>query len=552
MKTEELNEILNDIYKIDPNLKDYNEQLKKIIFEIYYEKPDVDLDVNFKEELKKKLNIKINQIKKELALKPKKENTSGVLKNLKKINYLLFGSLGTVAVVIIAVYYMQTNDNRYLSGTKNLSNSINAFDFSLNIKNADKTFGSLSGITASNNGMSSLTAGLPMSENASNAPRVSSGAGGLPTVGLAEPAMNMDVAINQKIISEPGYMVAPYVPTIYKYVYTGSKDFVANINEENLKVLKRIKNNSVNFDNKNIFNTNILDLSKFTNLKINNISIDEDNDLGYSLYMAINEGTLSINKNWQKWPQNNYNYRDTVTTNTDEGNMLSSDEIIKISNEFISKYNIDLKNYSSPVVQTDYKIMYAKALDKANFYIPQNSIVIYPLKINGMEVYELYGEKYGISLNVDTKAKVVDSLYNLETQNYESSKYDLEKDADVILKIAENTDNYYNPGSEMKTLTINIKDPILVYTKIYKYENNKSDEYLVPAISFSVENDDKNTNIYGRKNIIIPITKESINESLKRIEDLKNNVGQDVIEGVITPPEPSREITPMEIIELKD
>jgi len=51
MKTEQVNEILKDLYAIDPSLKEYDEKLKKIIFEIYYNKPEVELNADFKEEL---------------------------------------------------------------------------------------------------------------------------------------------------------------------------------------------------------------------------------------------------------------------------------------------------------------------------------------------------------------------------------------------------------------------------------------------------------------------------------------------------------------------
>ena len=168
--------------------------------------------------------------------------------------------------------------------------------------------------------------------------------------------------------------------------------------------------------------------------------------------------------------------------------------------------------------------MYEKAADKNNFYIPTSSTVVYPLLINGKEVYEQYGGKYGIMMSIGFKEKKVEYVNNIQTLKFESSSYDLNKDVDTIIKIAENTDNYYyySDAGDVKKVEIELKDPKIVYSKIFTYDSNTNtgSEFLVPAVAFKISGDyDPNT--YNRQYVLIPLAKDYIDQELDRISEME-------------------------------
>lgn len=508
MKTKEVDEIIKDLYNIDPTLKEYEDKIRDIVFEIYYQKPEIEINESFRNELKEKILNRIYELKRENRQNNIKveenNNQSNFIILMKKINYVLTGSIVTVCLVGAFIYLLNANGtisfNKNLN-QNNISNGLKSVDFDLSIKNSNKKFGNLfaQNTLANESAVDSRSSGSPAG--------LGIGGGG----GVSSPMASGDAAVSSKI------GILPYNPTIYKYKYSGDKNFLENLNESDYPVLKRIKNSTVTFNNSDLLSANSIDMSKFSNLKINNISIDEDKNYGYSLYMALTEGSLSISKNWAKWPQLDYGAQYSM----DE--VLKNDELIKIANDFAKNYNINLQNYTSPEVQTDYRVLYEKATDKNNFYVPTSSTVIYPLLVNGKEVYEQYGGKYGIMMSIGFKEKKVEYVNNIQTLQFESASYELNKDVDTILKIAENTDNYYvNDIKDAKIVEITLKDPKIVYAKIFTYDNttNTSNEFLVPAVAFKTSGEyDPNT--YNREYVLIPLAKDYIDQELDRIQELE-------------------------------
>ena len=516
MKTEQVNEILKDLYAIDPSLKEYDEKLKKIIFEIYYNKPEIELNADFKEELKKKVLDKIYEIKRNTEMekniaKNKKPNKDNFVMIMKKINYILAGGVAT-AFVFGAVLYFVNPNGLFTNKNSSIADEMKTVNFKLSINNSKDNFGQLfTSDTA--NGAVNINPSAPMAASVESTRTVASAPAGLAIGGGGSGTVVMDATVNSKMIS------LPYTPTTYKYVYNGETNFLDNLTEDDLLVLKRDKSSSVAFDNNSgLINLSDINISKFSNLKINNLSIDEDKEYGYSLYVSPVEGTLSISKNWTKWPQQNYDKALTVD------DVPQNDALISAATGFVNNYNIGLENYSTPHVQNDYRILYAQTEDKTNFYFPTISSVVFPLVINNKAVYEQYGDEYGITVGIDLKENKVESVYNIQTLKYESAKYDINKDIATILKVAENTDNYYyGPATDMKLVTLELKDPKIAYTRIYKYENNSSDEYLVPAVVFTVNDTDNILGAYGRKRVVVPLTKEYIDEALQRIKDVEDS-----------------------------
>lgn len=319
-------------------------------------------------------------------------------------------------------------------------------------------------------------------------------------------------------------IMPPMEITKYSYKYVG-EDF--ELFPAEVDVYKKINPDlseevARNFTNQKI---SFFDLKKFKNINVNNLTINEDRDYGYSLYLGLKDGNFSVYKNWEKWPSvdklcrglDNSCYQNYQLSVND---VLSDEETIKIANEFLSEYDISLNNYGPGEVQKNWMREYTMSSDKASFYIPDSVSVIFPLKIEGKNIYEEYGSKFGLTVEVDMREKKVASVYNLFYQYYESSSYATESDKESIMKMVNQGGLYpdynyeYPEDVTVKDVEIKIGTPTLEMVKLWNYNNEEMNGYelYVPAYVFPVISEDESVYFY-KKNIIIPAVKDFFNNN---------------------------------------
>lgn len=327
--------------------------------------------------------------------------------------------------------------------------------------------------------------------------------------GLGE-SVSMDASVDSKMIS------SQYRDIKYNYVYTG-EDF--SLLPENVNVYRRlIPDLSHEFSN-TISNKKIsfFNLKKFSDLGINNMTIFEDKDYGYSLYLGLVDGSFSIYKNWEKWPNSNNNITcdNTGACSQKDGltieDVSNDEEILNISNKFLSDYEINLDNYGPGEVQKSWLKTY---LLKSSF-LPETITVIYPLKISGASVYEEYGNKTGLTVEVDMREKRVSGVYNLMYQYLESSTYSSETDKEAIINLAQQGglyNNYYSDSENVDEIEVNLGQPSLGLVRIWQYNEQESKNYelYVPAYIFPILSADSYPSLY-KENVIIPAVKDFFN-----------------------------------------
>lgn len=298
----------------------------------------------------------------------------------------------------------------------------------------------------------------------------------------------------------------------YNYVYSGG-DF--SLFPESVKVYRRLSLDLSQESGRILKNEEVpfFDLNRFDDLSVNNLTLFENRPYGYSLYLGLKDGQFSIYKDWNNWPVSNNGLAclDDGLCYEENGfrleDVLSDDEILKISDQFLSDYNIDLDAYGPGQPQKLWLKQYL--LSSSSWSLPQSISVIYPLLINGQEVYEEYGNKVGLSVELDMKEKRVSSVYNLSYQYYESSDYDSERDQAAIIKLAEagglSRDYYY--GDQTETVNIKLGQAKLGLVKIWQYnqESYESYELYVPAYIFPIISE---SSTFYRENIIVPAVKD--------------------------------------------
>ena len=87
----------------------------------------------------------------------------------------------------------------------------------------------------------------------------------------------------------------------YNYIYSGD-DF--DLFSEEVDVLKKINPDLSKQFSSSLKSINIpfFDLNKLSNVAVANMTINEDIDFGYSIYLGLKDASFSLYKNWEKWP----------------------------------------------------------------------------------------------------------------------------------------------------------------------------------------------------------------------------------------------------------
>lgn len=471
--SEQIKQILTELYMLDKDLKKYEKELEKIVSELLSMRPDVKVNEVFVSELRAELSKRAER------LSAKQETKSGNLFSAFKFSYA-FGSVALVAVLVFSVVLWQGQQKSSLVFNSGVT------------KVADRAFGPLSDFSES---------GEPQALGVGNGEDVTmvagKGGGG-----------------------EMARMPAPS-SIAYKYIYQGDE---FNVEDTQMDVSKRIKNTEIGKAFAQYItniNTDLISLSNLQNVNIESLNLVEDREFGYSVYFNFRDGSASISQNWEKWP-NPYT-RCAGDQKCYEESRLSIDdvpadeEIVKIADQFVADYGIDMTMYGNGEVQDIWRINYDRANieEKASeAYVPDTIAVMYPLMIDGEVVYDQSGNKSGMHISVDLRQKKVSNAGSLRAQMYESSSYDIENDAEKLIAYAEEGGAYkmYTYGEPEKTVDVMLGTPEQGLIQMYSYNEDKrdTDEYYIPSLIFPVESISDGSVYFYRQAVIVPLVPEII------------------------------------------
>jgi len=486
----QIKNILDDLYKIDPELKNYEEELKKMIIKLLKSKPDTKFDEKFIQKLKEEILKKADELKNETV----KEGSSVFeLIFTSRLSYALVGAVAMLILVIVASPIIK-KQNSFV-----FDNKSGEITLEQGIKNlGDKAFGSL----YSTESATSLVEGRGV------------GGGGGQVTPMIESLDSGSVKMG---------VLPPYDVVNYNFKYIGGE---FNIDEEKMGVYKRTKSESLakSFgDYLSNLNFDLVDIGKFNDLRLDNLALSENKDFGYSVFINSKEETISINQNWDRWPRPQDKCRDEACFEQfrlKEKDLPREEDLISIADNFLSKYNIDKAYYDSPIIQKSWERNYG--VDEG--YIPEMIQIVYPEKINGKIVYDYSSNVTGLYVSVDVRSKKAAGAYTITPHLFESSQYEIENNEEELIKLAEQGGLFrqYKSPNPTKNVDIELGSPEIGLIKYYNYQNNISEELYVPALIFPIISiSDKEVYFY-QQNIIVPLAK-------------------DIIENIVTPepfPEP--------------
>lgn len=533
--TNQIQQILNDLYALDPEFRKQEKELVKIIESLLRSKPEARVDENFIERLKEALytrletqtNIQqtkpsVTETVKTLFSMPGSRNLAStklaemlkrffnkltftkssnkeqfeILKqnftakfSLPGMNKLFYAVAGAALALIIAIP-LATKNNKLSIGTEEIGDSLGLAPMSS--RYGSQAFGKLSA-----GDVSSLSV-----RNQSGGGGFGLGAGSVAPMAL----LDSSTPVSEKMI----------VPPMQNYTFTYAGEAYP-LEQDSLEVLRKEKGANSNLGQVLAnMNLGLIDLKKFSDGKLQNFTIVQDREYGYMIYVDLNEGTIFVSQNWQRWPQVRCQDESCWARYRVKPEELPSDqELIAIADKFLKDFGISTAGYGKPEVEKGFLRDYELMADKSMYFLDQIS-VRYPQQIDGKTVYELQGDPAGMVVTVMPKERRATGVSGITTKSYSRSAYPAVKDFDRVKKIAERGGMsplyYYGRESQDGANKIELKlgNPEMVFARNFQYRDNQSIELLVPALRFPIE--DSVEKGYYQKNVIVPIASEILDD----------------------------------------
>ncbi len=478
-----IEQILKDLYALDPEFKKHEARLRGIIARLLEAKPDIKVDRAFAERLKRQLAAQAS-----LMHAPK----SGRVNFAKLLNLVLGGGL-IMALIVGGTYYGKTKTQTPSDYVRLL-----AADFSVN-QLSPNAFGNLNSQTTP-----------------SFSGRGMGGGGGAP-LAVAAPENNSTGNQSDAAAGTETAKIMPY--PAYAYTYKGGElpDLTSSI-----QVFKRIP--ALSGQNGSSFikqiSLGLLDLKKLKQPKLQNLTFMEDKNEGYAVNIDLSQSSVNIYQLWEKWPHPEsacmdescwQQYRIKISE------IPSNEEVIRAADEFIKTYGVSLSGYGSPIVNNDWRKEYERTQNKNEYYLPGEISVVYPLVIKGQTVLEESGNPSGLTVSVNVRTKQVTSLFGLTNQQYEESAYEGETDTAKLIKLAESGGwrNYlpaYTGEPNSEKVTLELETPTVGLVKIWQFNGNTTTELFVPSLIFPISTESQKGG-YLPQRLVLPLAKELLNDT---------------------------------------
>jgi len=517
-----IQEILEDLYRIEPELRKQEPALLKLVETLLASRPDAVLDEVFRKELRERL---LREFPQRTAV------SSGPWSRLAGgfANRWTFAAAGAVlgALVIFAVTTSAPSVTQNVGTGQPAGLGFNSrIELGVGAKierAAAHAFGPLLaagneaaapvrdpggsgkmaafstssaqpqyGYTAPGADASTTTMPAP----APDLPPLGLGGGGGVSVGGVGPA--------------PERMPIYRPPVSYRFDYPGELQLG---DARQVDVLKR----SDQFDSKLLagivsrVDLGLMDLGRLQDLKVQNVSLAEDRDFGYFVNINFDDGSINISQNWNRWPQPYVNCvpgADCSPPRLTLADMPADDAVIAISDAFLKELGISTADYGAAEVDHGWRQYYDTAENQADYWFPDQITVQYPLVVNGLKVYNSDGRFVGLMVGIDVRNRRVANVSPIYIQNYSSSAYDAQTDAAKVKELISRGGimPFYSEGAE-KVIDLSLGEPEQAYYSNWIYANGVSENILVPALVFPIKDQPADQSLYLEK-VVVPLAKE--------------------------------------------
>lgn len=463
-----VNSILEDLYALDPALREREQELIPLLTTLLTAKPEAEINADF-----------AFQLRTTLMTMPNPVQTTPFFRRLSFVAVL--GVLA-LAVAVPSAYYLSQN-----------SAQTTTTDYAIAFSNLrDNAFGSL---TANPQG-----AGFGGGSNPAPASKLN-----------AESAATGDAILGTTEGMSSTRMIAPgepypYITTRYAYNFDGAITLPGNEGT--------VYRKASGIDLPETFattNLGVIDLGRFRNLSTQYVTLRQDDVNGYTISVDTTYGNISININEGFWTDY---YR--KSNGAPLNNVPSESAITTTATKFLSEFGISTANYGTPRVDsaTMVRIAQTATADGSEVYADEFIAVTWPLLIDGMEVLNSDGSGYGISVTVNLRENKVTSANILTTNVLEGSSYALESNTTRLEKLIARGGMYgWQPETADTTIDVAVGEPTLVYTVHSNYDQTtgKTTELFVPALKFNLTPPEGE--VFYQSAMVIPLVSEILDSA---------------------------------------
>ncbi|MEX0931183.1 MAG: hypothetical protein WDZ88_00370 [Candidatus Paceibacterota bacterium] len=490
--------ILQELYDIDPTLKDKEKELRKIVLTLIEMKPDTKFDHSFALKLKE-----------ELSKQPMGSSQPSFLSFFANISKPKVFIPVALIVLFVALPIVKDKEQSFfaLSVIDTKPGAFGTFS-EKSEATSDSARSSLYGASeVTMEGAPEVTGAQEDTSYVANEKGVSAGAGGGNIGTMSMPDSRM---------------IMPYPPSViivHEFEYVG--DEVA-LSKETGFVYRRIAKRT---DASKLlapltsFDLGYVNLSSFSNVKLRTLSLYEDKRLGYEIMANFEEGALYIGPNWSKWNTPGEELKPITS-------QMSKEDAVRIANSFLKEYKIDSSLFGDPVLRNDEmwdSVMLSPEGGTTESspadWLPDSTTLVYPLTISDVPVFDGGGNPFGMNIQVNVRHKKVSNVDNLYAQSYERSEYPLITEwSTVLAKITDRSNSSWYPDSEdikKEVLTIQLGTPehVLLHTWVYNENDGTNNELLVPALIFPVVVDPASSYSFHSEYVVVPLV-EGIGDSV--------------------------------------
>ncbi len=472
----DLQGILDDLYKEDPSLRSQEADLVPLLRTLMDSRPQATFNARARSQLKQKL------LQAQSKLHPRASFFSSFFSSMSPLSSLKpwAAPVGALALVLVAVTASAWRSAPQVTVSPLVASNITAV--------SPRAFGDL--------GMAA----------------VQTGRGG---EGVSASASAQNPVSSGKLMAQDMMIARPMPETRYRYVYDGELPTW----EPQLNVYKRVKGAStLSALLQPLADTTrgLMDLTSLQNLNLQSFTATQDVPYGYSVTVDLSEGMVNLNQNYQQWPhpealcRDESCYQQLRLSPTD---VPSDEEALQIVAQFLQARGISTTAYGTPRVINQWRAQYEAAADKNTVYVPDVVTVTYPVLVDGKAAYEQGDNAFGLMVNVSSRSRKVDSVWNLTTNTYEQSAYAAETNTARIREIVEKGGIYgYVPAQVEKTVDIALNAPELVLQHLWlpSEPGKPMTELLVPSLRFTVKN--KPAEGYMQDTILVPLVKEVLDQ----------------------------------------
>lgn len=461
-------DILQDLYSVEPALQQREAELVPIIQKLLAAQPAAQVGLAFREKLRSQLVQKISQ------------HSPVTIFSMRKLSYALFG-IFVLAVVGVGTY-AYLNRSTTNSSVATVPSEVPR----IVITNRDAAaFGNFS---------------------SNPTERSQSGGGG-----------STKVATDTSVASPS---IAPAVPTTYEYQYVGESLTIPMASV--LKRSNQLPSSTLDSVLKSA-NLGLIDLEKFSSLKVQQIALAEDKDQGYSVSVDLREGVISLYQNWERWT---LPLREAVgNVNTSAPTLPADEQLISTANAFLDQYGIPRNAYGAPVVPK-YFMGYGETTASSRMGFVQSVQVVYPLVVDGKNVVQENGYPMGLTVDIDLTLNRVISVNNLTGLSYEASAYPMVTDAATVLDVVKRGGVYGATTTEknVRKVQVEVGTPTLgLYASRYQIDQTNT-EYLIPALVFPITKAPQGEQLY-RTAIVVPLVQALVQQSDVQPQVLESSAG---------------------------